>query len=71
MAIRFFDEDENGESTRTQDMLNPECDRCGERLYGGSHYHCGQCTSTDVTSMLGHYVNGRMTCKERGGNVIE
>lgn len=31
------------------------CERCGAELYGGSHWHCGNCTSTDETSMYGHY----------------
>ena len=39
------------------------CERCGIELYGGSHWHCGNCTSTDETSMYGHYykdfVNGK------------
>jgi len=40
------------------DMRNFEhepCERCGTMQYGGSHYHCANCTSTDETSMLGHY----------------
>jgi hypothetical protein len=35
-----------------------ECERCGEVLYGGSHYHCGGCDSTDVTSSYGHHSSG-------------
>lgn len=41
----------------------PVCERCGATLMGGSHYHCGQCDSLEVTSMLGHYSWGKMTCQ--------
>ena len=68
--IRFFDEDDDGISTRTIDMLGEECERCGEPVYG-SHWHCARCDSKDVTSMLGHYIDGRYICEERGGNVTQ
>ena len=35
----------------------PTCERCGQQ-YGGSHYHCGNCDSTEVTSMYGHSHTG-------------
>jgi len=31
------------------------CTRCNQELTGGSHYHCANCTSTNETSMLGHF----------------
>lgn len=31
-----------------------ECERCGEWVRG-SHYHCGTCDSSELTSMMGHY----------------
>lgn len=40
----------------------PVCGTCGERLYGGSHYHC-HCGSPDVTSMYGHHTT---FCKVTG-----
>lgn len=30
------------------------CDRCGEVWYGGSHWHCAQCDSPELTSYQGH-----------------
>ena len=38
------------------------CDICGEGLYGGSHYHCGQCHSIDVTGMMGHHIFDKTVC---------
>lgn len=37
--IVFFDEDESGESTRTQDMLYPRCDNCQQDLTGSRHVY--------------------------------
>lgn len=33
----------------------PKCERCEQTLFGGSHYHCGNCDSPEVTSMYGHH----------------
>jgi ribosomal protein S27AE len=55
----------------------PVCERCGETLYGGSHYHCGRCDSKDVTSMMGHHYwnigsqSYEYRCHEVGGKVNE
>ena len=39
----------------------PGCvDPYGDRY--GHHYHCGRCSSPDVTGMYGHLSNGRWRC---------
>ena len=51
------------------------CERCEERVQGGSHWHCAHCDGQDVTSQLGHYwqdedLMWRFHCAERGGTVV-
>ena len=42
----------------------PLCDICNDRITG-SHYHCGNCKSPELTSQYGHYAWGTFHCEER------
>ena len=69
--------DRRAESYAAEEMaaraVRPEgtaCERCGA-VVSGSHYHCGECDSPDLTGMWGHrvghhYINGKWRTDPRG-----
>ena len=47
-----------------------KCERCGQTLFGGSHYHCGNCDSPEVTSMYGHHHSVHYRLTSGGGKWV-